>query len=74
MAPALKTIGIIGAGQMGGGIAHVAALAGYDVLLNDLSLQGIEKGIATINGNMARQVASGKLEEKARSTTSAERG
>ncbi|TIW17187.1 MAG: 3-hydroxybutyryl-CoA dehydrogenase, partial [Mesorhizobium sp.] len=62
----IETIGIVGAGQMGGGIAHVAALAGYKVLIHDLSSDRIEKGIATISGNMARQVGSGKLEEKAR--------
>ncbi|RRI04854.1 3-hydroxybutyryl-CoA dehydrogenase [Mesorhizobium tamadayense] len=62
----IETIGIVGAGQMGGGIAHVAALAGYKVLIHDLSSDRIEKGIATVSGNMARQVGSGKLEEKAR--------
>lgn len=62
----IKTVGIVGAGQMGGGIAHVAASAGYDVLLYDVSTDRIENGIATINGNLARQVASGKLEESAR--------
>ena len=62
----IETIGIIGAGQMGGGIAHVSALAGYHVLLYDVSVDRIEKGIATISGNMARQVASGKLDEKER--------
>ncbi|CAM5394192.1 3-hydroxybutyryl-CoA dehydrogenase [Mycolicibacterium aubagnense] len=62
----IETIGIIGAGQMGGGIAHVSALAGYNVLLYDVSVDRIEKGIATISGNLARQVASGKLEEKER--------
>ncbi|MBE7185922.1 MAG: 3-hydroxybutyryl-CoA dehydrogenase [Methylobacterium mesophilicum] len=62
----IETVGIIGAGQMGGGIAHVCALAGYRVLLYDVSGDRIEKGIATISGNMARQVASGKLEDKIR--------
>ena len=62
----IETIGIVGAGQMGGGIAHVSALAGYKVLLYDVSADRIENGIATINGNMARQVSSGKLEEDAR--------
>jgi 3-hydroxybutyryl-CoA dehydrogenase len=62
----IETIGVIGAGQMGGGIAHVAAIAGYDVLLYDISTEQIEKGIATISGNMARQVSSGKLDEKDR--------
>ncbi|RVC44286.1 3-hydroxybutyryl-CoA dehydrogenase [Mesorhizobium sp. M4B.F.Ca.ET.088.02.2.1] len=62
----IETIGIVGAGQMGGGIAHVSALSGYKVLIYDISPDRIEKGIATISGNMARQVGSGKLEEKAR--------
>ncbi|QDZ02987.1 3-hydroxybutyryl-CoA dehydrogenase [Nitratireductor mangrovi] len=63
----IQTVGIIGAGQMGGGIAHVCALAGYKVFLHDISPDRIETGIATINGNMARQVTSGKLGEKERS-------
>ena len=62
----IKSIGIIGAGQMGGGIAHVSALAGYDVKLYDISPERIEAGIATISGNMARQVSSGKMEETIR--------
>ena len=62
----IETIGVIGAGQMGGGIAHVAAAAGYDVLLHDISPEQIEHGIATISGNMARQVSSGKLDDKDR--------
>ncbi len=64
---AIQTVGIIGAGQMGSGIAHVAAQAGYQVILHDVSTDRIEKGIATINGNMARLVSSGKLEELVRS-------
>ncbi|GAB1580115.1 MULTISPECIES: 3-hydroxybutyryl-CoA dehydrogenase [Phyllobacteriaceae] len=65
MGATIKKIGIIGAGQMGSGIAHVCAVAGYDVLLHDASVERLENGIATINGNMARQVGSGKLDEKA---------
>ncbi|MGB0342930.1 MAG: 3-hydroxybutyryl-CoA dehydrogenase [Parvibaculales bacterium] len=61
-----QTIGIIGAGQMGSGIAHVFALAGYQVLLNDVSQERIEAGIATISGNLARQLASGRVDEAAR--------
>jgi len=53
----IKTIGVIGAGQMGNGIAHVCSLAGLDVRLNDLSEEKINAGLATINGNMARQVS-----------------
>ncbi|MDW6026111.1 3-hydroxybutyryl-CoA dehydrogenase [Mesorhizobium sp. BAC0120] len=62
----IQTIGVIGAGQMGSGIAHVSAIAGYDVLLYDVAPERIEKGLATINGNMARQVSSGKLSEETR--------
>ncbi|MGP9822267.1 3-hydroxybutyryl-CoA dehydrogenase [Salinarimonas sp. NSM] len=53
----IKTVGVIGAGQMGNGIAHVCALAGLDVLLNDLDEDRVTAGLATINGNMMRQVA-----------------
>ncbi len=53
----IKTIGVIGAGQMGSGIAHVCSLAGFNVRLNDLSEDKIKAGLATINGNMSRQVA-----------------
>ena len=62
----IETIGVIGAGQMGSGIAHVSALAGYNVLLFDVAPERIEKGIATVSGNMARQVSSGKLDEAVR--------
>ncbi|WP_180350163.1 MULTISPECIES: 3-hydroxybutyryl-CoA dehydrogenase [Brucella/Ochrobactrum group] len=65
---AIKTVGVVGAGQMGSGIAHVCALAGFDVLLHDAAADRLEKGIATINGNMARQVASGKLLEDQRAS------
>jgi len=56
MAVSLKKVGVIGAGQMGNGIAHVCALAGFDVSLYDVAPDRIKAGIATINGNMARQV------------------
>ncbi|MDF2617388.1 MAG: 3-hydroxybutyryl-CoA dehydrogenase [Xanthobacteraceae bacterium] len=59
----IKRIGVIGAGQMGNGIAHVCALAGYDVVLNDLEADRIKSSLATINGNMARQVAKGLYDE-----------
>ena len=62
----IKTIGVIGAGQMGNGIAHVSALAGYDILLNDTSPDRVQAGLATINGNLARQVSSGKMTDEAR--------
>ena len=57
----VKTVGIIGAGQMGCGIAHIFALAGTRVLLNDISPDRIEAGLATITGNLARQVTSEKI-------------
>ena len=53
----IHRVGVIGAGQMGSGIAHVCALAGFEVALNDISEERVRGGIATINGNMARQVA-----------------
>ena len=60
-------VGIVGAGQMGSGIAHVCALAGYEVVLQDMAGEKLESGLATINGNLARQVASGKITEEQRS-------
>ena len=63
MTRAIKKVGIVGAGQMGGGIAHVVALAGFDVVLNDVSADRIKSSLATINGNMARQIARGKIGE-----------
>jgi 3-hydroxybutyryl-CoA dehydrogenase len=54
---------VIGAGQMGNGIAHVCALAGYSVMLNDVSGDRIKAGMATINGNMAKQVGKRTITE-----------
>ncbi len=65
----IKKIGVIGAGQMGSGIAHVSAVAGLDVKLNDVSRERIESGLATVNGNMARQVKSGRISEDERSAS-----
>src|SRR4030095_1697652 len=62
----IHKIGVIGAGQMGSGIAHVSALAGFDVKLNDLSADRIKAGIATIHGNMARQVSRKRITEEER--------
>ncbi|WP_395686746.1 3-hydroxybutyryl-CoA dehydrogenase [Aestuariivirga sp.] len=59
----IKKVGVIGAGQMGNGIAHVCAVAGYDVGLFDVAKDRIQAGLATINGNLARQVRAGKLSE-----------
>jgi len=59
----IKTVGVIGAGQMGSGIAHVCALAGYDVFLHDLGQDRIDAGIATIEHNLARQVGRGLIDD-----------
>jgi 3-hydroxybutyryl-CoA dehydrogenase len=56
MVETIRSVGVIGAGQMGSGIAHVCALAGCSVRLNDISPDRIRAALATINGNMARQV------------------
>ena len=63
---AIRTIGIIGAGQMGNGIAHVAAVAGFEVKLHDLAEDRIKAALATIDGNMARQVAKGAIGDDVR--------
>ncbi len=62
----IKTVGVIGAGQMGSGIAQVCALAGIDVLLHDITPERIEKGISTVGSGLGRQVTSGKITEDAR--------
>jgi 3-hydroxybutyryl-CoA dehydrogenase len=62
----IRKIGVIGAGQMGSGIAHVIALSGYDVVMNDLDKERVEAALAAINNNMTRQVASGKISEEDR--------
>ncbi|MGB4825871.1 MAG: 3-hydroxybutyryl-CoA dehydrogenase [Paracoccaceae bacterium] len=63
----IRTVGIVGAGQMGNGIAHVFALAGYDVLLTDISEDSLQKALAIIEKNLDRQVSRGRItaEEKA---------
>jgi len=60
---AIEKIGIIGAGQMGNGIAHVAALAGYEVRLCDISKEALDKATQIIERNMNRQVARGTIDE-----------
>ncbi len=57
----IKTVGIVGAGQMGNGIAHVMSLAGYDVLLNDLNEDTLNDAVALMSKNMERQVSRGKI-------------
>ena len=52
----IKAIGVIGAGQMGSGIAHVAATTGINVVMNDIGQEQLDKAIATIDKNLERQV------------------
>jgi 3-hydroxybutyryl-CoA dehydrogenase len=59
----IQKIGVIGAGQMGNGIAHVMSLAEYDVVLNDISQDALDSAMAQIEQNMARQVGRGKITE-----------
>jgi 3-hydroxybutyryl-CoA dehydrogenase len=66
MAVNIQTVGVIGAGQMGNGIAHVCALAGFSVMLNDVAPDRIKAGLATINGNMARQVGKKAINDEDR--------
>jgi 3-hydroxybutyryl-CoA dehydrogenase len=63
---AIRTIGVIGAGQMGNGIAHVCALSGLDVMLNDIVAERIAEGIAVIGGNLARQVSRQRITDEQR--------
>jgi 3-hydroxybutyryl-CoA dehydrogenase len=62
----IKKVGVIGSGQMGNGIAHVAGLAGLDVVLNDISADRLKSAMATINGNLSRQVARKTISEEDR--------
>ncbi|WP_226551030.1 3-hydroxybutyryl-CoA dehydrogenase [Celeribacter naphthalenivorans] len=62
----IKKVGIVGAGQMGNGIAHVFALAGYDVVVNDISQDALDKGIVTVTRNLDRQVSREKISENER--------
>jgi 3-hydroxybutyryl-CoA dehydrogenase len=63
MSGKIQNVGVIGAGQMGNGIAHVCSLAGYSVKLNDVNAERIKTALATINGNMTRQVAKKTISE-----------
>ncbi|WP_299929793.1 3-hydroxybutyryl-CoA dehydrogenase [uncultured Pelagimonas sp.] len=62
----IKSVGVVGAGQMGNGIAHVMALAGYNVRLNDISQEALEKAVGLIGKNLDRQVSREKISEQAR--------
>jgi 3-hydroxybutyryl-CoA dehydrogenase len=63
MAQSIRKIGVIGAGQMGNGIAHVCSLAGIPVVINDIAPARLKEALATINGNMTRQVARKRISE-----------
>ena len=63
MAQSIRKVGIIGAGQMGNGIAHVCSLAGIPVVINDIAAPRLKEALATINGNMARQVSRKRITE-----------
>ena len=62
----MKTIGVIGAGQMGNGIAHVASQAGLSVVMRDLEDAYVRKGLATIGKNLQRGVDKGKMAAEVR--------
>jgi 3-hydroxybutyryl-CoA dehydrogenase len=59
----IRTIGIVGAGQMGNGIAHVCALAGYDVIMSDVSQEALDSAMALVDRNLGRQVSREKITE-----------
>jgi len=63
---AIHKVGVVGAGQMGSGIAHVVALGGYDVAINDVAKERFDAALQNIEKNMSRQVASGKISEEDR--------
>ena len=65
---AVQSVGVVGAGQMGNGIAHVFALAGYDVLMNDISAEAMEKAVALIDRNLERQVSRDKISAEDKAT------
>jgi 3-hydroxybutyryl-CoA dehydrogenase len=62
----ISKVGIVGGGQMGSGIAHVVALGGYDVAINDVAKERFDLALAAITKNMSRQVSSGKISEEDR--------
>ncbi len=62
----ISKVGVIGAGQMGSGIAHVVALSGYSVAINDLKKESFDKGIEAVTRNMERQIAKGLIKEEDR--------
>ncbi len=71
---AIERVGVVGAGQMGSGIAHVAALAGKSVTLTDVSVALAEKGLAVVRKNLNRQVEKAKITPEARDAALARPG
>ena len=65
----IKTVGILGAGQMGNGIAHVFAQYGFSVVLYDIAANQLEKAVATIRQNLERQAKKGTIPESLISAT-----
>jgi 3-hydroxybutyryl-CoA dehydrogenase len=65
---AIESVGVVGAGQMGNGIAHVFALAGYDVLMNDISAEALSAALSLIERNLGRQVSRGAISEAEKDT------
>jgi 3-hydroxybutyryl-CoA dehydrogenase len=57
----MQTIGVVGAGQMGSGIAQVCATAGYTVIMSDVRAEFVERGLQTINASLSRLVSKGTL-------------
>ncbi len=60
----VKVFGVVGAGQMGSGIAHVAAVAGLQVIMNDIKQEFVDRGFKSIEGNLGRAVSKGKMSEQ----------
>ena len=67
----IRSVGVVGAGTMGSGIAQVAAQSGFDVVLVDISSAALAKGLATIAKSLERLVAKGKLTPASRSSRDA---
>ena len=67
MTMGIQSVGVVGAGQMGSGIAHVFAVAGYDVLMTDISRDSLDRALGVIDANLGRQVSRGKIEERVKS-------
>jgi 3-hydroxybutyryl-CoA dehydrogenase len=62
----IKTFGVVGAGQMGNGIAQVAAMSGLNVIMNDIAKEFVDKGVAMITKNLDRSVEKGKMTKEDR--------